>query len=359
MDDAVAPDVAALVRRRWPGATLAALAPLAGDFSTRRYLRARLTGGGAPATAVVMVLAGSGLPLSSEELGVLPTPPRELPFLDVHRLLTAIGAPVPALYLADVAAGVLLIEDGGDVLLWDRVGAAPGDAEALYQRAIDALLVIHTRGTAHADRTSIAFAQRFDARLYRWELEHFLEYGVERRLGRRLDERARGAWHAAFDALSTELALGELVLSHRDYHSWNILMRGTAPLIIDFQDALLAAPEYDLASLLTDRITPRVVSPDVEARLLDYYWRARGLVGDEDRTRRYRLTALHRALKVIGRIHYVAIEKQKRAPLEFFPDLVATVRRLFAVVQVPGDLAARFEALPWPEAARPGAVPAS
>jgi aminoglycoside/choline kinase family phosphotransferase len=297
-----------------------------------------------------MVLAGSGLPLSSEELGLFTEPPRELPFIDVHRLLTAIGAPVPAIHFADVDAGLLLLEDGGDVLLWDRVSvAAAAEAERLYRRAIDVLLVLHVRGSAHADRSSIAFAQRFDARLYRWELEHFLEFGIERRLGTPLGARARAVFDASFDAIATELAEGEVVLSHRDFHSWNILMRGDAPLLIDFQDALLAAPEYDLASLLTDRITPRVVSPAMEARLLAYYWAARGERDARARRRRYRLTALHRALKVIGRIHYVAIEKQMAAPLAFLPDVVVTVRRLLGELERAGGLAEEFAALPWPE----------
>ena len=47
------------------------------------------------------------------------------------------------------------------------------------------------------------------------------------------------------------LLITSQVLSHRDFHSWNILVRGDAPFVIDFQDALLAPPEYDLASLLT------------------------------------------------------------------------------------------------------------
>ena len=349
MDDDLASAIAALVRRRWPGAMLTSLTRLAGDFSTRSYLRGALAGGGAPATIVIMVLAGSGLPLSSEELGVFAEPPRELPFLDVHRLLTAIGAPVPAIYLADIATGFLLLEDGGDVLLWDRVSAAPAEAEALYRRAIDALLILHTRGTVHPDRTSIAFAQRFDTRLYLWELDHFLEYGVERRLGVSLGARTRAAWHTSFDAIAAELAPAELVLSHRDFHSWNILMRGNAPLVIDFQDALLAPPEYDLASLLTDRITPRLVASAMEAQLLAYYWAERGERADAGRRRRYALTALHRALKVIGRIHYVAIEKQKQAPLAFLPDVVATVRRLLTEIPLAGGLAEQFASLPWPE----------
>lgn len=351
MDDPAATPLRTLVARRWPGAAVTALPRLAGDFSTRRYLRARLVGGGAPATVVVMVLAGSGLPLSSEELCIFPEPPCELPFLDVHRLLTSIGAAVPRIYADDLDAGILLLEDGGDVVLWDRVVAAPDDAESLYRRALEALAVLHVRGTASPDRSSIAFAQRFDARLYRWELEHFLEWGVERRLGAPLPASARAGFEASFVALADELAGADLVLSHRDYHSWNILMRGDAPLIIDFQDALLAPPEYDVASLLTDRVTPRVVTPAMAARLRAYYWSLRGGSDDDASRRRYALVALQRALKVIGRIHYVALAKEKPAPLAFLPDVVATARRFIAEAPLPGGLADEFEALPWPSAA--------
>ncbi len=353
-NDAVAPAVAALVAHRWPGAQVTALTHVAGDFSARRYLRARVMDGPAPATMIVMVLAGSGLPLSSEELCIFPEPPRELPFLDVHRLLTSIGAAVPQVYAADLAAGILLLEDGGDVVLWDRVAAAPRDAEKLYGCALEALVVLHERGTASRDRSSIAFAQRFDDRLYRWELEHFLEWGVERRLGVPLAARARAGFEASFAALTAELADAPLVLSHRDYHGWNILMRGDAPFIIDFQDALLAPPEYDLASLFTDRVTPRIVSPAMAERLRAHYWRLRSGADDPASAHRYRLLALQRALKVIGRIQYVALAKQKPAPLAFLPDVVATARRFIAETALPGGLAEEFAALPWPDTADSG-----
>jgi aminoglycoside/choline kinase family phosphotransferase len=267
--------------------------------------------------------------------------------------LSAIGAAVPAIYATDLAAGVLLLEDVGDTFLWDRASASAAEAERWYRSAIDALLVIHQRGTAHPDRSSIAFKQRFDDRLYPWELEHFVEYGVERRLGAPLEPAARAAMQASFDAMVAELVTFEQVLCHRDYHSWNILVAHDRIQIIDFQDALLAPPEYDLASLLTDRITPRIVTPAMEARLLSYYWSARGETAGASHRRRYLLTALHRVLKVIGRIHYVALEKQKPAPLAFVPDVVATARRLLAELGLPGGLAEQFARLPWPEGAPP------
>lgn len=350
MQDALTPVISTLVRRRWPGADLAELVHLAGDFSARRYLRAHLTGGAAPATIVVMVLAGSGLPFSSEELGLFPEPLVELPFLDVHRLLSAIGAPVPEIYVAAVEQGLLLIEDAGDTVLWDAVNAAPREAEALYRRAIDALLILHERGTGYRPATSIAFQQRLDERLLRWELEHYLEWGIARGLGVTLSATARRGYDESFDFIAREIAAAETVLSHRDYHSWNILWRNDRPVIIDFQDAFLAPAEYDVASLLTDRVTPHIVDPAMETRLLDYYWTARERDAAYDR-RRYALVALHRALKVVGRLHYIALAKGKPGPLVFLPDEVATATRFFAELEIPGPLAPEFAAASWAVAA--------
>jgi len=352
MDDELTSVIASLVRDRWPGARLVDVAHLAGDFSARRYFRATLAGGDAPATMVVMVLAGSGLPLSSEELGVFPEPLTELPFVDVHRLLTAIGAAVPEIYVAAVDQGLLLIEDAGDTVLWDAAMAAPAEAEARYRAALDALLVLHERGTAHQPATSIAFKQGLDSRLLQWELDHFLEWGIEQRLGTTLSAAARRGYQESFDVLIRELAAADAVLSHRDYHSWNILWRDGRPVIIDFQDAFLAPAEYDLASLLTDRITPRLVDPAMETRLLDHYWTARGRAYDR---RCYALIALHRALKVVGRLHYIALAKNKPGPLAFLPDVLATTRRFLVEADLPGALADGFAAQ-WPADAAVGAT---
>ena len=50
----------------------------------------------------------------------------------------------------------------------------------------------------------------------------------------------------------------------------------------------------------------------MEARLIAYYWSARGRPRAADRRRA--LVALQRALKVVGRLHYIALAKGKPAP---------------------------------------------
>ena len=163
-----------------PGPRLAGLHPLAGDASSRRYFRAVLQPPAAPPSVIVMTWTDVGMPISSDELAVFSEPLDELPFLNVHRFLNAVGVRVPAVHGHWVEQGLMLLEDLGDVCLWARVREAP-EAEVIrwYRKAIDELLVLQLRGTKARDDGCMAFRQAFDRRLYLWEFAHFIEYGVE------------------------------------------------------------------------------------------------------------------------------------------------------------------------------------
>jgi N-acetylmuramate 1-kinase len=305
---------------------------LAGDASSRRYHRALLQGTDAPPSVIVMELpAGSSLPLSSEELAVFKEAPKELPFLNLHRFLSRIGVRVPRLYGHWGKEGILLLEDLGDTALWDRVqGLAPSEVLAWYRKAIDELLVLQIRGTAQRDEACIAFQQRFDFRLYMWEFEHFLEYGLIKRPGTQVDNSTLARLRTVFTAIANRLDCQPACLNHRDYHSWNLMIHDNAVAVIDFQDALLAPAQYDLASLLNDRSTDSVIRPDLEASLLRYYLERRAeaekrtIDGDEFREI-YLLSAIQRDFKVVGRFFYLDIVKEKPGYKKFIP---ATVRRL-------------------------------
>ena len=93
--------------------------------------------------------------------------------------------------------------------------------------------------------------------------------------------------------------------------------------MIDFQDALLAPAAQDLAVLLTTRDTGRVIGPDAERRLLDYYIAGLARRGSAcpdagEFVNSYYLCVLQHALKVIGRFN--ALERQgKRGYAAFIP----------------------------------------
>ena len=326
--------IAAEVRRAFgPHARLAALSPLAGDASSRRYYRARLDGSAAPPSLVVMELAGSALPLSSEELAIFHEPPKELPFLSVHRFLQTIGARVPALYGASADQNILLLEDLGDRSLWDTVqGLSDDDVFSSYRKAIDQLLRIQVEGTRRRDDACIAFTQRFDLRLYTWEFEHFIEYGLEKRPGASVGDSDKAGLRESFTAIACRLDSLAPCLSHRDYHSWNLMVTNGEIAVIDFQDALLAPPQYDLASLLNDRETDRIIHPELETRLFDYCFAQREALGVPAADRQeffddYILSVLQRDFKVVGRFYYLDLVKGKPGYKKYIPPTLKRLRR--------------------------------
>ena len=91
-----------------------------------------------------------------------------------------------------------------------------------------------------------------------------------------------------------------------------------------------APPQYDLASLLNDRITDTVIKPHLVEELVRYYVDRRV---EFDRTAArgdeffeiYRLSAIQRDLKVVGRFYYLDQVKRKPGYMKFVPP---TVRRL-------------------------------
>jgi aminoglycoside/choline kinase family phosphotransferase len=105
--------------------------------------------------------------------------------------------------------------------------------------------------------------------------------------------------------------------------------------IIDFQDALLGPDAYDLAALLTDRTTGTIVGAALEAELIERFCRGRdaaGLPGGGDFAGRYRACALHRALKVIGRFHFLELVLGKPGYLAYLPSVYAVARRMLAAL---------------------------
>ena len=328
--------IAATVARLWPGGCRYEITALKGDASSRRFWRVSLLAAQAPLSAIAIDLGPDDLPLYARALKLVPEPLPEPPWLNVHRFLVRIGAAVPAIYVADVAARMLLVEDVGSTSLFDA--AAQDKAGDLYRLAVDELLILHTSGTAHVDDQCVVAKIQYGGRLFRWELEQFVEAG--------LGEIAPGADREALgwelDDLAGCLDRFPRVFSHRDYHGHNLFVqrdeRGQPRLrVIDFQDALMAPAAQDLAVLLTTRDAARVITPTVERRVLDYYYAAllrRNAPHPpfEQLLESYRLCVLQHALKVVGR--FIVLERQgKGGYRQYIPHALEHARRML----LPGE----------------------
>jgi aminoglycoside/choline kinase family phosphotransferase len=322
-----------------PAARVVGEEPLAGDASTRRYVRLRLAGGAAPATAVVMLLPPDAH--VSPEVGGGGGGERELSFVNVARYFGASGLPVPAVYhdASPGAHGLLLLEDIGDTTLFAAVKASPADAAPLFEQAVDLLVALQALGARAPDPRCYAFGRRFDRALAYAELEHFVEHGIETRRGRALEPGERARLLAALEPVCEPFETPN-VLSHRDYMAWNLHVQDGRLRMIDFQDALLAPDAFDLSQLLTDRTTITLVSPALEEALVARFLAGRAAQGmplDGGFMRRYRLCALQHALKVIGRFHFLDRVRGKPGYLAYLPSVYVVAQRMLAALPEVAD----------------------
>ena len=325
---------AAAIARRWPRARLDQIAALRGDLSTRSFWRVAIATRGEPAappSAILVDLGPDDLPRYVRVLNLLPSPISEPPWLNVHRFLESIGAPVPVLYDADPVRRAMLVEDVGETSLLDAVRRPGADAADLFRLAATELLRIHVDGTARIDARCIAREIAYTGRLFEWELKEFAEVGL-----------AAVAPGADLSPIAPELATLAArldrfprVLSHRDYHRENLFIQdGPRIRIIDFQDALMAVAAQDLAVLLTTRDTDQVVTPAIERRILDFYCAglarrgAPALDASEFMTS-YRLCVLQHALKMIGRFEMFE-RNGKTGYRRYIPHALGQARRMLA-----------------------------
>ncbi len=324
--------VAETVRSKLPfRAEFTGLAPLEGDASNRRYFRIDL-GGKPPHSVILMQLADpEGFKQSEEAVSGIAVAIAELPFANVLRHLAHAGVAVPALYHYDEAAGLLYLEDFGDVTLAEACRQAEEAEQAnLYRAAVDMLVRIHTRATSPANPACIAFHRSFDAALLNWEFEHFLEYGVVGRNRKPMCANDMEAITTEFDKLATLIASQPRVFTHRDYHSRNLMVPGKQIGVLDFQDALLGPATYDLASLLRDAY--REVHESLIEDLLSYYQdqvakHRRASVNRLGFRRLFDLTSIQRNLKAAGRFVYIDRVKKNPNFLEHVPRTLDYVRR--------------------------------
>lgn len=260
-----------VARAGWEGADIA---PLPGDASFRRYFR--LTGANGDSAMLMHA-----------------PPPHEdpAPFLHVAHWLNDSGMRAPAILAEDAGAGWVLTEDFGNDRMRDWLDLNPADERAAYEAAVEALAALHRVAPGPFPAYDMAVYLREAGLLTEW-------YGPAQGLAVDADSYV-AAWEEALAPMLARQNPGVTVL--RDYHAENIMLLGgkaTAPQgLIDFQDALVGHPAYDLVSLLQD--ARRDVSEALETAMLDHYCAAAGISGDDFLADYARLGAQRNA-KIVG-----------------------------------------------------------
>ena len=273
----------------------AALDAVPGDASFRRYFRLKKAEG---QRAILMHAP----------------PPHEdpQPFLDITDYLRTNDFRAPEIYAADAGQGLILLEDFGDRRMREHLDEHPGDEYAIYRTAIDTLVRLETAPVADIAPYDNAVYLRETGLLAEWYLPAM----------------SLSADAAEYDAMWAE-ALAPLtdapaVTVLRDYHAENImLLDDDAQGLIDYQDALIGHPAYDLVSILQD--ARRDVSPQLEAAMLQHY--ASTAKPDYDLALHYALLGAQRNTKVIGIFTRLWKRDGKQRYLDFLPRMWGLLER--------------------------------
>jgi len=287
---------------------------ISGDASFRRYERLRSNG----KSAILM-----DAPPDKEDVR---------PFLAIARLLQSWEFAAPKILAEDIDAGLLLLEDLGDDRFSQVIDRDPDLETRLYAAAVDLLVALHDRPAPREAEISPAKPgavwplSPYSAGPLLEELHLFTDWYLPALRPGSDPETWRGRLDPAWRDLIERLEPPADVLTLRDYHADNLMWRpdrsGLACIgMLDFQDALIGHPAYDLVSLLQDS---RRDIPDVlEAAMLDRYFdgclQRGGSINQEAFMRDYRILGAQRSAKVIGIFTRLARRDGKPAYLRHLP----------------------------------------
>jgi N-acetylmuramate 1-kinase len=308
-----------------------------GDASTRGYERLTLAG-----TSTILMNSPrrpdgppvrDGKPYSA----IAHLAENVTPFVAMAQGLRERGLSAPEIFAADREGGFLVIEDlGRELVVADD---PPAPIETRYAVAVDLLADLHRERLPDVLTIEPGVEYklpRYDLPALLIEAELLLDWYLPK-----LDARVTLAKREAYGALWRD-ALHPLLEAPptwvlRDFHSPNLLWlparEGVARIgLLDFQDAVLGPPAYDLASLLQDA---RVNVPEtMEIALLSRYAGARRA---DDPTfdapsfaRAYATLAAQRASKILG--IFARLERRDGKPqyLRHMPRVWAYLQRSLA-----------------------------
>jgi len=215
------------------------------------------------------------LSIKGKRAMLMDAPPPEKPvslFADIARFLNRNGLSAPDIYSLDDQQGLMLLEDFGDDTFTQILVSEPDAETKLYELAIDVLVKLQQiEPVSHPDlppydgETLVAEARLFT--------EWFYPYIKQHKATQIQSQQYDQTWQ---QIIATLPHVAEAVVL-RDYHVDNLMrLDGNRCGLLDFQDALIGSPAYDLVSLLED--ARRDISPELQQHCMNRYFSGMGLL---------------------------------------------------------------------------------
>jgi len=292
---------------------LADVQALTGDASTRRYYRVETK--------------------KESYVACLTDPSEKSEFVVVQELLADHDIRVPKIYDKNLSKGYLLEEDLGDMTLLVKLSAIQSDVDEyeIYKKIIDELIKIHKINANDSEEQYSKLA--FDEAKLQQEVDMTHKYFLDTYLDAEINANDRKIIEEEFQSICKKISIEKRVLTHRDFHSRNIMVKNDELIIIDFQDARLGIPQYDLVSLLEDCYYE--LSPENVNKLKKYYWdtylKETSLQKNEDEFNYlYDLMAVQRIYKAIGSFTFINETRNDSRYLKYVGYAFEKIRRILS-----------------------------
>lgn len=231
-----------------------------------------------------------------------PAKEETLPFVRMSEFLRKNDLSAPEVLAQDTENGFLLLEDFGNesfnnILNGNSVLTETLTEERIYEKAIDALIYLHKLPTIDIDLPEYS-----DALLLK-ESNLFIDWYVSVLNGESSTKEIKEEFNLIIKHLmALSKRFGEVVVL-RDYHADNLMWLDERIAfrkvgMLDFQDAVIGSPIYDLVSLLED--ARRDVSPSLADKMIKRYLKAFPTYSRKDFNVTYAALGVQRNLKIIG-----------------------------------------------------------
>jgi len=311
--------------------------PLVGDASARAYERLARDG----ETAILMNAPErpEGPPVhGGRSYDAVARRARSIhPFVALAAALRAAGIHAPAVLALDLEAGLALLEDLGSEPVTDAAGRPVMER---YETAVDLLASMHRRGWPEIPPLPSGAAYRlppYEREALLVEVSLFADWYAGRDGGRPFTPEERAGFLQAWSDALSPLDAAPRTWVLRDFHSVNLLWlpqeQGLWRLgVLDFQDAMLGHPAYDLASLAQDAraaITAKEEA-DLKRRYIKARFQADPSFDREGFEAAYAILAAQRASKILGAFRRLAASGSKTGYLRHIPHVRTLLERNLA-----------------------------
>jgi len=255
--------------------------------------------------------------------------PEDNPFVLIGSFLKAKGVSVPEIYFYIKDKNFILVEDLGEYTLADKLPFLYDiNKREILNRCVDVIDSMQRIDLESVKDIAFIYDRLMDDKTIYWEFCHYLECYLKDKCNADLSAHELKELEEFFLKLTNELVNSGKVLSHRDYHSKNLMISDSSHVsVIDFQDLALASPLYDLSSLLYDANLNDVITETLRSQAFDYWCSLNEVrLVDKDHARRLLdVQGLQRCLKGIGRFCWLERNWNNKEFVKLIPNAMNLV----------------------------------